>query len=275
MPFTVTHNGTADLTYAQTRHRELWTPTRGVRATILEDTWRDHVAAVALVLPAGAAFSHSTAARLIGLPLPQLSPYPLEVTREGAKIRRHGVRGYQRHLTGEVEIWHGLPATRPLRTWRDLGGRLDIPHLVAIADVLLRRALCTEEDLHDLHGVHHRKLLQQAANLADAGSWSPRESLLRVAMRTRGLPAPELNGLIVEDGDVLGRGDFVWREWRVIADYDGGHHGHARQRHQDAQTRDDYRFGNWDHVPLTSAMDLTQTAHRVERALRKKGWAPS
>ena len=79
---------------------------------------------------------------------------------------------------------------------------------------------------------------------------------------------------IVEGGDVLGRGDFVWREWRVIADYDGGHHRYVRQRHQDAQTGDDYRFGNWDHVPLTSAMDLSQAVHRVERALRRKGWAP-
>ena len=157
MPFAVTLNGTSDLSYAQTRHRELWTPTRGGRATILEDTWRDHVAAVALVLPAGAAYSHSTAARLIGLPLPQLAPYPLEVTREGAKIRRQGVRGYQRHLAAAVEVWDGLPATSPLRTWRDLGGRLDIPYLVAIADVLLRRALCR------LFAVDRGALLSQAS----------------------------------------------------------------------------------------------------------------
>lgn len=269
MPFPVTRRGSTNLTYAQTRRRYLWTPTRGVRAYVGQDTWEDKVRSIALVLPKSTAFSHETAARIIGLPLPDFDD-SVTVTREGGKVRRKAVTSYQRKLAGDVEVWKGLIVTKPLRTWRDLGASLEVPDLVAMADVLLRRSLCSVEDLQS---AKHPKPLAEAALLADAGSWSPRESILRVAMHRAGLPAPQLNVLIVQDGTVLGTADFLWREYRVIADYDGGHHNARRQRHQDAQTRDDYRYHGWDHVPLTSQMGIDQMVDRVARALRRRGWS--
>ncbi len=93
-------------------------------------------------------------------------------------------------------------------------------------------------------------------------------------MRGRGLPPPLLNGHIIDAGTWLGCGDFVWRQFRVIADYDGKHHDKPRQRHQDAQTRDDYAAAGWRHVPITGAMSREQAVDRVERALRARGWRP-
>lgn len=273
MPFIVTRRGSKNLTYAKTRRKELWQPTRGVRSYIGQDTWLDTVRAVSLVLPKSAAFSHETALRIMGLPLPELIDDPLYVTREGGTVRRRGVRCYERKLDGDIEWWNNVPLTRPLRTWHDMAPRLELPDLVAIADVLLRRSLCTPEELNDLRGVRHRACLHKVAELADGGSWSPRESILRVAMHLKGLPKPELNGVVVEDGIAIGTADWLWREYRVIADYDGGHHDSRRQRHQDSQTRDDYRYYGWDHVPLTSRMGDDQAVERVARALRKRGWA--
>jgi len=140
--------------------------------------------------------------------------------------------------------------------------------------VLLRRRVCGSEELRDVTGRRHARALARAAELADGGSASPEESKLRLALRDRGLPPPQLNAHIVEDGEWLGCGDFVWRVHRVVADYDGKHHDRTKQRHQDAQTRDDYAAAGWRHVPLTGAMSRDQAVDRVERALRARGWRP-
>ena len=258
----------------ETRSRYLWTPTRGVRATLDERAWLDEVKALALVIPTRTVFSHTTAAVLADLPLPNEDPRPFHFTSDSNvhRGRRKGVKWHLRHVQGQVITWHGFPITHPLRTWRDLGDLLQVPDLVAVADVLLRRGWCSQADLLALTGVRHKVKLRKAAERADGGSWSPRESLLRVAMLDEGVPEPELNGEIVEGGTVIGTGDFVWREYRTVADYDGGHHNQPGQRHQDAQTRDDYAAEGWRHVPITSKMSQSEGVDRVTRALRQRGW---
>ncbi len=259
---------------AETRRRYLWTPTRGVRATLDEKSWLDEVHALSLVLPTGAVFSHSTAAVLLDLPLPEVDPRPFHFTSDvkARRGRRKNVSWHQRPIEGQTLVWNEFPVTHPVRTWRDLAATLDVAHLVAVADVLLRRQWCDRELLLKLTGLRHIAKLRCAAELADGGSWSPKESEMRVAMHDAGLPRPELNGLIVEDGLVIGTGDLVWRKYKTIADYDGGHHIRSDQRHQDAQTRDDYSAAGWRHVALTSKMSHHQAVERTKRALRQHGW---
>jgi hypothetical protein len=91
-------------------------------------------------------------------------------------------------------------------------------------------------------------------------------------MSAHGLPRPDLNARIIESGEVLGTGDFVWRGNKVIADYDGAHHDRAGQRHQDAQTRDDYAATGRRHVTVTGQMGLAEALGRIERALLERGW---
>jgi very-short-patch-repair endonuclease len=83
-----------------------------------------------------------------------------------------------------------------------------------------------------------------------------------------------LNEDIIEDGIWIGCGDLVWRTWRVIADYDGDHHDESGQRHQDAQTRDDYVATGWRHIAVTKKMSDHEAVDRIERALRERGWRP-
>jgi hypothetical protein len=71
------------------------------------------------------AFSHLTAARLHGLPLPraldgQLALHVIRDAEVGA-VRRQGVVGHRGLLTGDVVTIHGVPAISAADTWVDMG----------------------------------------------------------------------------------------------------------------------------------------------------------
>ena len=273
-PFKVTRAGGGGMTYQQVR--DLQTPTTGVRSLDPQRDWWATVKAYGLVLAPHAVFSHQTAAQLLSLPLPKADPLPFHVTVPRGKARgcRKGVTWHCRDLSDAVTMAQGAPVTNGLRTWQDLAASLSVPDLVATADVLLRRRHCSRDQLLDTTGVRHARFLSKAAAMADPRSASARESVFRVAMVDAGLPLPELNKDIIEQGIWLGSGDFVWEQYRVIADYDGEHHNSASQRHQDAATRNAYTAHGWRHVVITKTM--TNKMHVavafVVDALRQRGW---
>lgn len=277
MPFLVTADGTSDLTYAQTRRRGLSTPTRGVRTSVEATTWLDHVHAVALTLPGAAAFSHVTAAQLLNLPTPRPDARPLHVTvpREVHRGSRKAVAWHQRDLAGCTVTIGGLHVTGPARTWRDLGTCLTMPEMVAVTDVMLRRGLLVPGDLLVAPGTYGAPILRQARELANPASRSVRESLLRVALHLQGLPPPIINLDIIEAGIWLGCGDLVWPQYRLVIEYDGIHHDQRRQRHQDAQTRNDYAEHGWECLVVTSYhfAHLHDTVEQIKRVMRQQGWA--
>lgn len=164
--------------------------TRGVRTDARACSWLDDVAAIALTLPQDAAFSHTTAAQLLGLPTPRTDERPFHVTVPKNRGSRTAVTWHQRDLRDCVLIIGGIPVTHSHRTWLDLGCWLSMPDLVAVTDVMLRRGLLTAADLHIAAGTRGAAVLRKAAELADPGSRSVRESLLRVQLHLRGLPTP-------------------------------------------------------------------------------------
>ncbi len=271
MPFLITKSGTPELTYAQSRRAGLRKPTRGVRTDAAARSWLDDVAAVALTLPTDAAFSHTTAAQLLGLPTPHPDGRPFHVTVPTRRGTRKAVAWHQRGLS-EVLTIGAVPVTGYRRTWMDLAGVLAVADLVAVTDVMLRRGLLA--DLAVPPGTRGAPVLRDAAALADPRSRSVRESLLRVELHQRGLPAPEINLDIIEEGEWLGCGDLVWRAYRLIIEYDGIHHGERRQRHQDAQTRNAYAEHGWECLVWTGRhfRDLHASVDQVERVMRTRGW---
>jgi hypothetical protein len=273
MPFTI---GPDDPDYRSSLHARFRSPSRGVRLEASATTWWDDLTALALVLPRDGAFSHTTAAFAAGLPLPVVDPRPFHVSVEGPRGSRKAFVWHRRDLADAVEEWRGLRLTKPLRTWQDLGSIYTLSDLVVMADLMLRRNMVGVEQLRRIPTMPGARVLREAAAMADPGSRSPRESLVRVEMLKRGLPRPVLNLDIIEQGTWIGCGDFVWPEYRVIADYDGDHHNDERQRTQDNQTRDDYADCGWRHVPLTkrSLRNMDAAMERVARALRARGWRP-
>ncbi len=257
--------------YETARGRRFRTPTRGVRLEAGAVDWWDDLDALALVMPE-VTFSHTTAAHIAGLPLLKSNPRPFHVTVDGPRGSRKGVVWHRRRPTGEVEFYKGYRITTPVRTWLDLAAQLSVTDLVVVADHLLRRGLLTGEPV--IPRTVGAGKLRQAIALADGRSKSPQESRIRLAMRERGFPTPELNLAIIEDGGWIGEGDFVWPEYRTIADYDGEVHLDEKQQTQDNETRDLYAAHGWRHVALTKRMvrRMDSALERVARALRDNGW---
>ena len=233
----------------------------------------DDVRAVALVLPAGAAFSHQTAAQLLGLPIPQRlhSSKPLHVTVLGQRGSRKAVTWHKASIAGHV-MARGLPVTDAQRTWLDLGNALTVPEAVAVADAILRRGYVKVLSVPD--GIRGAVCLRCARELADPRSQSPKESILRAELHLAGLPKPEVNLDVYEHGDWVGRGDLVWCEYRLYVEYDGGHHIDPQQRHQDAQTRN--RLGQLGWTVRVVTEDMMKHVHEVVSMLTEDlvqaGW---
>ncbi len=256
--------------FGLSRSSRFRSPTRGVRVEAQAQGWWDDLSALALALPQ-AAFSHTTAAHIAGLPLPTRDPRPFHVSVDGPRGSRKAVVWHQRAVL-EAEHHRGYLITTPLRTWLDLGCLLSVRDLVVVADHLLRRGLMAPDPV--IPPVVGSRRLRQAADLADGRSKSPQETRIRLEMRDRGFPPPELNAPIIEDGGWIGEGDFVWREYRTITDYDGAVHLDEKKHTQDNQTRDLYAAHGWRHVALTKRMvrNMDAALERVARALRDNGW---
>ena len=156
-------------------------PFHGVRVPAhLPDSLELHCRAAALLLPPEAAFSHATAAALLGLPLPLgetvpgvsgvLEParaaWPLEgatphdprvplhltVPAQDPRVVGPRLAGMVTHVAKleprETQGYaDGLRTTTPARTWLDRAATLDLIELVALGDAALRRGLVTGDEL--------------------------------------------------------------------------------------------------------------------------------
>lgn len=296
--FTLAEARTLRVSDKRLRARDLVVPTRGVRrAGGLPDVLVDHAAAFALVLPDDVAYSHVTAARLHLLPTPAVWPgpsEPLDTMRDTSQppVTRSGCRPHKGLETRGTTVREGLRVTDAVDTWVDLGREWSPSHLLAVADVLLRRGLTDHAGLLEA-AVRRRgrpgvQRLRDVASLARPGAASPGESLARHRFWSWGLPEPELNVPVLDvHGGWLATGDFVWRRQRVVGEYDGDVHRTDRRTWQRDRTRraaleDD----GWTYVELTSHdLDDARAAEALRRRLLRllgpapapaaEGWRPA
>ena len=193
-------------------------------------------------MPPESAFSHGTAALLLGLPV------PIRIKRESAihvavrpprrAPRVDGVTGHQLDLPdSDVRLISGLPVTGPARTWCDLAPALSLRELVAAGDFLIARnsPLCSREGLDD--AIMRRGRGRGVAKLSGAfallceRSESPQESILRVMFTEAGLPRLDANvDLRDGSGRFIARPDLRFPEYRLVVEYDGD--GHRTDREQ-------------------------------------------
>lgn len=204
-------------------------------------------------------FSHLTAARLWGIPLPfeWTDTEPLHVlTLPGAEpLRRPGIIGWESadHPGGAMQ--GPIPLVVPAGVWAQLsvpgatgadaetGRRLTLTGdwLVAAGDYLLtgpRRAggrvpLCTVDELAAAARTHRgkrgAKALAWALERVRPGPQSPRESLLRLALVDRGLPEPAVQPAVLT-ADGIRHADLGYPDRRLLIEYQGDHHRTDRQQ---------------------------------------------
>lgn len=280
-PFAVTREGGLGLTYEATRSSGLQLTSRGVRLpSAAASTELGRLLAAQLPLREECVLSHTTAARLHGLPLPLALERDLRVhvtmPRELPRPRRRDiVTHHARLLPEQWQTVGDLRLTTVARTYVDMAGALTFDSLVALGDVALRAHRVTEEELLAMALWRRRYPGRTRAVLAidwlDAKAESPQESRLRVLLRQAGLPRPAVNQEIRDDrGRFLARGDLVFREARVIVEYDGEVHAPMPQRAKDAARRARLREAGWIVVEIVGE-DMavpSRVIDRVRNALR-------
>lgn len=247
-PFSVSELRSLGLPRSRLRHGNLVLPTRSVRSTSAVSGAVNRAAAFAKALPPDCAFSHVTAAALLGLPLPRVLELQqaLDVIRstDRPRIRRRGCIGHRGLESREVLVLRGVRVVGPLDTWIDLGEvlvrGLGVDDLVVVGDAVanrvpggvagLARGLAARVRPRGLEG------LTAALHLVRAGVRSPMETRARLMFHRAGFPEPEVNGQVNDrQGGWLLEGDLVWRAQRVVGEYQGEDHADRRRRSIDAQ----------------------------------------
>lgn len=299
-PFSRSEAVSAGVPVSRLRRGDLVRPARGVRALMEPVNVVEQALAVAKALTAESAFSHVTAARLHGLPLPA----PLEAdtrlhvitqTSHG-QVRRPDVVGHRGLSCRQIDVVDGVRVTSPADTWVDLGQlvrshRLTTDDLVMVGDAVVARASSDwrehgwgSSSAIDASGgavvpglaralelrirPRGKRLLARALPLIRPGVRSPMESYARLMFVSAGFPEPAVNQAVYfADGGWLLEGDLVWEEQRLIAEYQGAHHADRRQLSVDRSRRNLAEDEGWRMLEIF-AEDVFQ-AHRRAVLLRR------
>jgi hypothetical protein len=114
---------------------DLARPHHGMRTAAPPETLLERVRALAVVLREGDAFSHLTAAALLGAQLPWTRDTRLHVTSVGGndRMRRPGVAGHRADSLPVIMLGE-LPIVEPAHVWVQLATMLSCDDLVAVGD---------------------------------------------------------------------------------------------------------------------------------------------
>ncbi len=213
-------------------------------------------------------FSHTTAALLHGIPLPDTSPHPLHVSCTGAAPpRRAGVSGHQVEAVGLMFV-AGLPVVSAADTWCQLATILCQEDLVAAGDYLIsgirlsggRRTppKCSPAELAaavQRYGARRGAVrLVWALPRLRTGVDSRMESRLRLLLVAAGLPEPIVGlGILVDHARLLLHGDLAYERWQMLFEYEGDDHRLGRRRFlSDIERRELFEAAQWRVVRVTS-----------------------
>ncbi len=238
----------------------------------------------AVRLTAAAFFSHSTAALLLGVPLPlalQRDPrVHVSVAAPASSPHARGLIGHRLTLEpGDVIRNRGLGQTSATRTWCDLAGMLELDDLVAAGDYLIHHdapLTSVAEIGHQLSTVGRMRgirLAREALPLLSDRPESPQESKLRLIILRAGLPEPQINHELVdtESGKHV-RPDFRFRRYRLILEYQGDYHRTKKQWRKDMTRRSRLEAQGWFVMELNAddLLDPDELAARIRTVLARR-----
>jgi hypothetical protein len=250
---------TAGVRPSRLRARGLEKSIWGVRS---ESPIEDHLdrARLLLLRMPSAFLSHSSAARLWGVPLPPFlhDGGSVELAVHGPERAPHarGVHGHSRTIDPADVVEHrALRTTSASRTWFDLGSRLRAPDLVAAGDALLRAGTVIASDLAELVETHPGargiKQLRVALPLLDPRAESPQESRMRAILAINGLGGAVPNHtLIGSDRRFVARLDLAFIDERVAIEYQGDYHRERDQWRSDMTRRLRIEAEGWQVIEI-------------------------
>lgn len=243
---------------------------------------RERLRLLATVLPEDAAFSHATAAAMLGayVDSPQrahVALTPRRVLPQRAELVVHG-----RRLTpADVVLHRDLRLTSGAQTFLDLAEAFPPWELVAVGDALFRAGHLKPSGLQSrlvradrVRGVVRAR---QCAPLLSPLVMSRPESLMRYWLIASDLPDPQPQ-VPVHDrwGRVVAHGDLGYPEWRVLLEYEGRQHAEADQFDRDVDRYSLMAADGW--LVLRFARrhigGPTAVVGRTRTALLNRGWRP-
>lgn len=257
----------------------------------------DRCNAYARRLKPGEHFSHLTAARLWGVPLPTAftvdEPLHVSCFAPQRPPRTRGAVGHQLpHRADAVVRRFGVPVADAASTWVQLAALLAPAELVVAGDhVVLNPYLLDPSDprpfvsvealaerLASFTGRGKRAAMQSLSRIR-VGAESRPETLLRLLLIDAGLPEPLLNQTLLDGaGRFLGRVDMVYAEWRLVVEYDGDQHRTSTTQYERDGTRlDALRRAGWTVIQVRKTglfVRPSVTVARVRTALQEAGWRP-
>ena len=232
-------------------------------------------------------FSHVTAAELLKLRLPEgfrAGELHVSSTPPLRAPRSRGVVGHQLRLLHPLEQAEGgLPVSDPVDTWLSLGATLSADELTIMGDGLVRRVRPSADmaalraALAQTVGRRGHQKLMAAFNQMRSDTDSARETMLRLLITRAGFPEPEVNGVILNSfGAAIAHGDLVYRDHRVILEYDGGQHREdERQFNVDIDRLDQIMEEGWRVIRINKSLMSRRATllGKVETALLRGGWS--
>ncbi len=266
------------------RASDLDIPFRGVRAPpLVEWTHAARCAAYCTRMPHGHYFSHVSAAVLWGIPLPRTQERgPLHVSaalpERGPRAR--GVVGHTPAHPEPVTSVDGIARTSPYWTWCQLAGVLDLDALVAAGDATLafHGDDTTAALARTVRAFGRRRgaaLAREALDLLRPRVDSPRETRLRLLLVRAGLPEPETNlDIRSATRGFVARCDLVYREFRIVVEYEGEVHESLARYDRDITRYNDLSALGWIAIRVTRKMSADEVVRRTRSALLSRGWLP-
>lgn len=199
-------------------------------------------AAIQLVLPADAVFTHLTSAALRGWRLPVVPKIPI-IAASSSEAPHHNRRGVYVRRTAvpsrDRQIVHGTRLGSPEWTVVELAEDLSLIDLTAVIDGILHDRETTLARLSNsiVPGRRGAKNLRQALELTDPRSESWWESVLRLAHQLADIRVESQVEVIDTSGRFVARTDLHIVGTVRHPEYDGADHRDA-QRHRKDLRRD-------------------------------------
>lgn len=289
--FSVSDARNLGVSRSRLRSVDLDSPFRGVRQHS-EDAPVEHFArqrhellrlcrAFDTVAPEGYAYSHQTAALLLGIAVPtRLRGLDvLHVTvPPGHQPRRRGVVTHRLTEPARKSI-DGLPVLPPERVWVQLGSSLTVDESVIAGDCLVRRKgpMSTLDRMTDALGQAAGRrgvgVSRAALPLIRPGTDSPPESELRLVLVRAGLPEPVIRHTVTHNGSWVGTPDLAYVRHRVALEYQGEGHRTHEVFEDDVERIERFREAGWTVIQITRRQ-LRHPAGiiaKVRRALLESG----
>ena len=243
------------------------------------------------LLRPGEAFSHTTAARLYGAPLPprSVAAPPVHVTAPPgtSRARTRGVIGHEAIRPVHRATRYGLPLVAPATMWVQCAALVDRRDLAAIGDFLLTgvrhgdaaepplaRIGELQEVVRSLRGARGMASVRWALERIRPGADSRPETLARLLLVGAGLPEPVIGPEVVVSGGRILHPDLGYPEHAVALEYEGGRHLDPARWKRDIERRELFEDAGWRVIRVTSD-DLFDRPEALVRRVRSAVLASS